>query len=308
MISSPLELRHLRTLKAISHTGSLSRAADFLCLTQSAVSHQIKSLEDFYGEELVYKQGGQSRFTVLGQRLLQLATEVLQHVDLAQLEIQKLKQGAGGPLRVAVECHTCFDWLMPSMDVYRSRWPEVELDIVSGFHADPVGLLHQGLAELAIVSEKCLEAGVDSFSLFRFEMVGVVPVDSELARKAYLQPEDFADYTLIAYPVPDEMLDVIKHFLAPAGVKPKRRSSELTIALLQLVASRRGICALPAWAVKSYVEKGYVAQVKLGKNGLLSTLYAAVPSNMAAKHYTTDFVEVMRDVCARDLDGIEILN
>lgn len=302
-----LEIRHLRTLRAIDQTGSISRAAEVLFITQSAVSHQIKALQDWYGEPLLYKKGGQTHFSPLGQRLLKLADNVLFEVDQAELELQKLRQGAGGPLRIAVECHTCFDWLMPSMDVYRIRWPDVELDIVSGFHADPVGLLHSGVAELAIVSEDPKEQGIEVFPLFRFEMVGVVPVGSRLAHKDYLRPSDFKGQTLLGYPVPDDMLDVIKHFLGPAGVQFSRRNSELTVALLQLVASKRGLSALPAWAVKAYVEKGYVAQVPLGRNGLKSTLYAALPEGLADKHYTLDFIHVMQEVCASHLDGIELL-
>ncbi|HEX4842141.1 MAG TPA: LysR family transcriptional regulator [Limnobacter sp.] len=307
MSKSILELRHLRTLQAIASTGSVSRAAEVLFITQSAVSHQVKALQDWYGEELLYKRGGNTHFSPLGQRLLQLADVVLAQVDLAELEIVQLRQGASGPLRVAVECHTCFDWLMPSMDVYRTRWPEVELDIVSGFHADPVGLLHRGDAELAIVSEDPAEEGVAVFPLFRYDMVGVVPVDSRLAQRSHLRPSDFKGQTLLSYPVPDDMLDVVKHFLKPAGVDYTRRNSELTIALLQLVASKRGLSALPAWAVKSYVDKGYVAQVPLGKHGLKSTLYAALPASLASKHYTLDFVDVMREVSARELEGIELL-
>ncbi|MCQ8896134.1 LysR family transcriptional regulator [Limnobacter humi] len=305
MYEAMLELRHLRTLKAIEETGSLSRAADVLCITQSAVSHQVKALEDWVGEELLYKQGGQTRFTVLGQTLLNLAHTVLAEVDSCELGIRQLKEGAGGPLRVAVECHTCFDWLMPAMDHYRSRWPEVELDIVSGFHADPVGLIHQSAAELAIVSEDGAEEGVTLFPLFKFEMVAVVPADSKLAERAYLRPSDFKNQTLITYPVPDDMLDVVRLFLKPAGVEPARRTSELTVALLQLVASRRGVSALPAWAVQSYVERGYVAQVRLGKHGLMSTLYAAVPKALAGKAYVLDFVHLVQDLCLRELPGVE---
>lgn len=304
MSKSLLEIRHLRTLLAIEETGSLSRAAEVLCITQSAVSHQVKALEDYYGEALLFKQAGQTRFSLTGQRLLELGRGVLTQFDQAELDIQQLKDGAGGPLRVAVECHTCFDWLMPSMDVYRQRWPEVELDIVSGFHSDPVALLHSGQAELAIVSDTCEEEGIVSRALFQFEMVGVVPVDSQLASKKYLLPDDFEGQTLLSYPVPDDMLDVIKHFLAPAGVKAKRRNSELTVALLQLVASGRGISALPAWAVKPYVERNYVAQVRLGKKGLTSRLYAALPQSLDHKPYTMDFIEVMKDTSAKHLQGI----
>jgi LysR family transcriptional regulator, regulator for metE and metH len=308
MSRSPLELRHLRSLLAIEQTGSLTKAAELMFVTQSAVSHQIKALEAFYGEGLLYRQEGKVCFSVVGQRLLELAHQVLPEIDQAELDLLKLKQGAAGPLRVAIECHTCFDWLMPSMDMYRTRWPEVELDIVSGFHADPVGLLHQGLAELAVVSEDAGEHGVRYVPLFQFDMVGVIPVDSELIKREFLQPEDFIDQTLISYPVPDDMLDVVKHFLAPAGVQPKRRSSELTVALLQLVASKRGLAALPAWAVKDYVAKGYVATRPLGKTGLRSKLYAAVPEALHEKSYVTDFVHVIRETCVRELDDIWLLN
>lgn len=71
------------------------------------------------------------------------------------------------------------------------------------------------------------------------------------------EAEDFANETLITYPVPDDMLDLLRKILLPKGIIPIRRTSELTIAIVQLVASKRGIAALPYWAVMPYVEKIY---------------------------------------------------
>lgn len=304
MPPSVLDLRHLRTLCAVEDTGSLSRAADLLCLTQSALSHQLRALESHYGEALMYRQGGQVRFTPTGTELLKLARAVLPMVDQTELTLSKLNSGASGPLRVVVECHTCFDWLMPAMDVYRQRWPDAELDIVSGFHADPVGLLHDGQAELAIVSESVDEPGVSVHPLFSFEMMAVVPAGSKLASRAWLKPSDFQEQTLITYPVPDDMLDVVRHFLKPAGVQPTRRTAQLTVALLQLVASNRGLSVLPVWAIDSHVRKGYVAQVRLGKRGLHSTLYAATPLSVGKRADVQDFLSLMRDHSLRNLPGV----
>ena len=141
MTTTALELRHLETLLALAECGSLSKAAERLCLTQSALSHQLKALETYYGSALVEKNVRPMRFTAIGQRLLELARGVLPQVAEAGRDVARLAQGHGGPLRIAVQCHNCFDWLMPAMDAYRSLWPEVELDIISGFtinHGFPI--------------------------------------------------------------------------------------------------------------------------------------------------------------------------
>ncbi|KQV91628.1 LysR family transcriptional regulator [Rhizobacter sp. Root1221] len=307
-MASPLELRHLKTFHALREAGNLSRAAQLLNLTQSALSYQIKLIEDHYGTPLFERKSNPVAFTVAGQRLLRLADAVLPQVDEAERDVSRLVSGAAGALRIAVECHTCFDWLMPAMDAFRARWPEVELDIVSGFQADPVGLLHQDRAELAIVSElDSAEAGVTFHPLFSFEIVALLPNGHALLGKPWLDAQDFAEQTLITYPVPDEMLDLVRRVLQPAGVTPPRRTSELTVAMLQLVASQRGFAALPLWAVKGYLDRGYVASQRIGAEGLTGRLYAATPARLAGLAYVADFVRVMRETSLRTLGGVTLL-
>jgi len=307
-MQSPLELRHLRTVLALREAGNLSRAAQLLNLTQSALSYQLKALEDHYGAALFERKSSPVSFGAAGQRLLRLADAVLPLVDEAERDVRRLVSGAAGTLRIAVECHTCFDWLMPAMDAFRVRWPEVELDIVSGFQADAVGLLHQDRAELAIVSEMDdAEASVLFNPLFSFEIVALLPKGHALLDKAWLAAADFADETLITYPVPDEMLDLVRRVLQPAGVAPPRRTSELTVAMLQLVASGRGFAALPLWAVKSYLDRGYVARQRIGAQGLTGRLYAATLRRSADRPYLADFVRVMRETSLLTLPGVTLL-
>lgn len=302
-----LELRHLRTMLALVDTGGVARAADRLFLTQSALSHQLKQLEDHFGLSLFERKSQPLKLTPAGQRLHELAAHVLPQIDDACRDLARIRDGAAGSLRVAVECHTCFDWLMPAMDEFRPRWPEVELDIVSGFHADPVGLIHQGEADVAVVSERDDKEPVHYFPLFRYEIVGLLANDHALTAKPYLDAADFADETLITYPVPDEMLDIIRQVLKPAGVQPKRRSSELTIAILQLVASRRGIAALPEWAVETYLQRQYVTARPITGKRLYGELYAAVPKGRAGLAYVEDFVDTVRATCASSLPGIALM-
>ncbi|MBI3145413.1 MAG: LysR family transcriptional regulator [Pseudogulbenkiania sp.] len=307
MNNSALEVRHLKTLLALAETGSVSQAARRVFLTQSALSHQLKQLEDHYGLALFERKTQPLRFTPAGERLLALAREVLGRVAAAERDLARIRQGEAGELRVAVECHTCFDWLMPAMDAFRSHWPAVELDIVSGFHADPVGLLLTRRADLAIVSEAEAQPGIVHQPLFAYEMVVIMAREHPLADKREWSADDFAAETLISYPVPDDMLDLIRKVLRPAGVNPARRTSELTVAIIQLVASRRGVAALPFWAVKPYLERGYVVARPIGRHGLQSELYAALREDDAQLAYMQDFFTTVRETSFATLPGLSVL-
>ena len=302
-----LELRHLKTLLALKETGSVSLAAKRVYLTQSALSHQIKLLEDQYGLPLFERKTQPLHFTPAGERLIQLANDILPKVIEAERDLARVKQGEAGELRIAVECHTCFDWLMPAMDLFRQHWPLVELDIVSGFHTDAVGLLLSHRADWAVVQEVEETPGIVYKPLFSYEMVGLCAKDHPLAAKEVWQAEDFIDQTLITYPVPDDMLDLLRKVLHPKGINPTRRTSELTIALIQLVASKRGVSALPFWAAKPYLDRGYIVARKITEQGLHSNLYAATRELDSQMAFVDDFYETVKAQSFSTLPELSIL-
>lgn len=306
-MESILELRHLRTLQALADTGSVSLAAKRVHLTQSALSHQLRLMESYFETPLFERKSSPILFTPAGEKLLQLARDILPQVAEAERSLKQIIQGEAGELRLAVECHTCFDWLMPAMGLFRPKWPLVELDIVSGFQADPVGLLLSRRADLAIVSEAVPTSGIVYRPLFAYEMVGICAPEHPLAHKEVWLAQDFVAETLITYPVPDDMLDLVRKVLKPAGVNPPRRNSELTIAIVQLVASRRGVAALPYWSVMPYVEKNYVVARKIGKQPLQSELYAAMREEDADKAYLNEFCDIVCGEAFATLPGLSVL-
>lgn len=301
-----LEVRHLRSLVALSETGRLAAAAERVHLTPSALTHQMRALEAHYGVTLYRRTPEGLRLTPAGERVLALARQTLALLGDAERDLQRMSGDTRGVLRIALECHTCFDWLMPVMDTFRRRWPEVEVDLVAGFHADPIKLLQSGQAELVIDSRSIKQAGLTSWPLFRFEIVTLLPLEHRLVARKRLNARDFAGETLITYPVPEERIDVIRRVLQPAGVAVERRTAELTVAILQLVASRRGIAALPSWGVQSYVEHDYVRAVPIGPKGLWSELHAVLPTHLAERAYMQDMAAIMREQCAR-LPAVEPL-
>jgi len=300
-----LELRHLRSVVAIAETGSISKAGKRLNLSQPALSHHMKALEDYLGTELFQRKSNPLRLSNSGQRLLTSAYEVEKLVMQCERDIARIADGKAGQLRIAVECHSCFDWLMPSMDAFREGWPEVEMDLVAGFQPDPVGLLVEDAADLVIVSQAKPRAGVKFHPLFRYEVLALLARHHPYTKKAYLTAKDFEKETLVTYPIPDERIDVIREILQPAGIDPPRRKTELTVAILQLVASHRAIAAMPGWAVQPYLEKSYVISRPIRKSGLFANLYAATTSERASSVYMIEFLDTMRRISFSTLKGIE---
>ena len=302
-----LEIRHLRTLVALAEAGNLSVAAKRVHLTQSALSHQLKALEGHYGATLFERNSHPLRLSPAGERLLDLARTTLAAVDTAERDLTRLKGGTAGEMRVVLECHTCFDWLMPVMDDFRRRWPEVEVDLVAGFHADPLELLRDGKADLVIGSPAGRNRSWATLPLFQFEILVVLPSEHRLRSRRQVEAADLAGETLITYPVPETRIDFIREVLRPAGVKLARRTAELTVAIVQLVASGRGIAALPNWGLKNYVDLEYVIAKRIGARGLWSNLHAIASRELASKPYFAEFASIVRTRCAADLDGIKLL-
>lgn len=301
-----LEIRHLMTLAAIADTGRLGAAAERVHLTQSALSHQVKVLESRYGPLFDRSRGGLA-FTATGLRLLELARQALPLLAEAERDLSRMKDDGAGELRIVLECHTCFDWLMPVMDAFRRRWPEVELDLVAGFHSNPLDLLRRGKADIVIGSPGAKRAGIAALPLFRFEILAVLPLDHSLVAKPFLSAKDFEGETLVTYPVPEERIDLLREVLRPAGIRVKRRTAELTVAILQLVASRRGVAALPNWGLQSYLEHDYVAAKRIGRRGLHSDLYAIGSGVLMQRPFARDFVALIRERCSASLEGIQLL-
>lgn len=301
-----LELRHLKTLQAIQQCGNLVEAAGRLCLTQSALSHQIKDLEQRMGMSLFIRKTRPLQFTTAGLKLLALAEELLPRVKAAELELLQLAGGQSGRLNIAIECHSCYQWLMPTIDQYRQHWPETEMDFATGFHFAPLPALARGQLDLVVTSDPLPLSGIEYIPLFRYEMLLAVAKKHPLKSKPFIHPEDIKPETLITYPVEQERLSIFRDFLDPDSIEPAAiRTAELTLMMLQLVASQRGVSALPNWALAEFLDKGHVAAVKLGEKGLWSTLYAAVRQEQTKQPYIAEFITTAKETCFATLSGVQ---
>ena len=290
-----LEFRHLRTIKAIHEEGGLARAADRLHITQSALSHQIKGLEDQAGLELFVRRSKPMRLSAAGMKLLRLAEEVLPRIAALEDEFDSLRKGKSGRLHIAIECHACFDWLLPVLEAFRVAWPDVDVDIRPGLQFEALPALLREEVDLVVSSDPEKLPGVDFSPLFDYEPVFVCAADHPLAAKPWIEAEDFADQALITYPVDRARLDVFSQLLFPAGVEPKSiRQVELSAVILLLVASGRGVSVLPDWVVRDSAKHPSLVTRRLTEKGITRRLYGATRAEDTAKPFMAQMLKLCR--------------
>lgn len=301
-----LEVRHLETLTAIREAGSLQDAAERLHVTQSALSHQLRDLEVRLKTPLLNRRTRPARLTTAGLRVLALADEVLPRIKSTERELQRLAAGRTGRLHLAIECHSCFQWLMPALDAFRHDWPDVALDLSAAFSFAPLPALVRGDLDVVITSDPQELEAVQYLPLFRYELVLAVSAANPLAQYKYIEPRQLADQVLITYPVEKQRLDIFTTFLDPADIEPAAiRKAELTPIIAQLVASQRGVAALPNWALTEYLNQGWLRICHLGEQGVWRTLYAAVRNDDVDAPYLQAFVAKAQEVCFKTLNGIK---
>ncbi|MFT5065358.1 MAG: LysR family transcriptional regulator for metE and metH [Reinekea sp.] len=295
-----IEFRHLRTIKAIHDTGGLARAADLLNMTQSALSHQIKGIEDQAGVALFARRTKPLRLSAAGIKMLAAAKKILPQMAALEADFAGLVSGKAGRMHIAIECHACFEWLFPVLEQFRKAWPEVDVDIRPGLAFDALPALRREEIDLVVSSDPEDLAETDFTPLFDYEPVFVASAAHPLAQKAVIEAEDFCDQTLITYPVDRARLDVFSQLLIPAKVEPAAvRQVELTAVILLLVASNRGVAVLPDWVVNQIKYNADYVTRPLTKGGMTRRLFAATRAEDTQRPFVAHLIRLARQEAVR---------
>ncbi|BFM21528.1 LysR family transcriptional regulator [Gilvimarinus japonicus] len=286
-----IERSHLAILRAVEQAGSLTAAAERLHLTQSALSHSIKKLEQQLGAPVWEREGRQLRPTQAGQYLLGLAGRLLPQLEHAEDVIARMAAGERGVLRIGMECHPCYQWLLKIVGPYLTAWPGVDVDVKQQFQFGGMAALFGHDIDLLVTPDPLHKPGVEFTPVFDYEQVLVVANHHPLAQQDFVRPEQLVGEVLISYPVPVERLDIFSHFMLPAGVAPRsHKTIETTDILLHTVAVGRGVAALPRWLVAEYAERLPIKAVSLGEQGIAKHIYVGVRTADRNTDYIDAFI------------------
>ncbi|MCY4744331.1 LysR family transcriptional regulator [Pelomonas sp. UHG3] len=290
-----LERAHLAIIREVDRQGSLTAAAGVLCLTQSALSHAMKKLEGQLGTDIWLREGRSLRLTQAGEYLLAVANRLLPQLDMAEQRVRQFAAGTRGALRIGMECHPCYQWLLKVVSPYLAAWPDVEVDVRQKFQFGGIAALFGHEIDLLVTPDPLHKPGLHYEPVFDYEQVLVVSGRHALAGAAHVLPAQLAEEVLITYPVAVERLDVYTQFLLPAGITPRQHKPiETTDIMLQMVASGRGVAALPRWLVQEYAARLDIVPVKLGEHGVAKQIYLGARASELQVDYLQAFIDLAR--------------
>lgn len=267
-----VEIKHLKAIQALADLGSVQGAASFLCVTQSALSHQLAQLERRLGQQVFIRKTQPVIFTACGQLLLDCAAKVLPQIK-ALNQLLKPESIEPGVLKLCVECHACFHWLMPAVRSFSSQFPECRIDWVAEIEHQAVEKLLHGELDVVLTSDKRPDDRLSYLPLFSMQLRALMSPQHPLAAKGWLDPADLQQQNLLGYPLPQSRQDVFRFFLAPLPFQGVQRQVSQASQILQLVAAEQGIAVLPDWMAEPFLQHGLIASRALGHSGLWRPMF-----------------------------------
>lgn len=287
-----LERHHLEALLAIKNTGTLTKAADAMHITQSALSHSFKKLEQRLGSPLWRKHGRRIELTAIGERILLSATDILTQFTRLEEDVKKMQSGFSGNLKIGIECYPCFSWLLKIIGPFMKQFPDIDVDVRNEFRFGGLAALQNHEIDLLITPDKLPATGIEYITAFSYELMLVTAKDSPLSLRPHVSPDDLENEVLLTYPVSVDRLDIFTQFLLPAeGHVKSHKTAENTELMLEMVVNNRGVASLPDWLVSESDYCSRVSMLKLGHKGIPRSTYFALNSGSERAQITQGFIE-----------------
>jgi LysR family transcriptional regulator, regulator for metE and metH len=290
-----LEVRHLRLIDAIVRENSITKASEKLNLTQSALSHQLRDIEEKLGTPLFHRVKKKLVLTRAGETALEAARIILPKLEQVEASITRDRNGEGGVLRLTTQCYTCYHWLPTLLAEYKRDFPKVDVKVVLDATRRPLEELRSGNIDVAITSDASQADDLAVYPLFTDELVLITPRDHLLGRKVHVLPEDFAGERLIIHNDPTSNF-FIRRFLQPAGITPHEVwQVQLTEAIVGMVKGGLGISVMADWALAPYKRERGICQVRLSRRGFTRQWSAVTINSGREPKYVRSFVELLID-------------
>jgi LysR family transcriptional regulator for metE and metH len=245
-----LEVRHLRLIQAIGRERSVTRAAPWLNLSQSALSHQLLNLERDLGAKLFHRVGKRMAPTTAGAALIETATEVLGRLVDAERAVRAPSE-ARASVRVAVGCFTYIQWIAPALAQFGAEQPSLDLQVSLGSTGDELQAVIADQADLAITSRAQSDERLDRRRLFSLDVAALIAVDHPLWRarpagRESLRWSDLHNERILIHDLSEGDVERLTSALTHER-PPEIWRVQLTEAIQELARAGQGVGVVTHW-------------------------------------------------------------
>jgi len=286
-----MELKHFRLIKTIVEEGNMANSSEKLFLTQSALSHQLREMEQQLGFKVFFRTRNNWELSEQGVELYRLAKDIFARMEEGFSQIKHINEGAKGKVRIGTECYSFYQGLPSFILKMAILYPQIEADLVLDATLQPIAKLLSFDIDIAIVSAKPGSNRVSCIELYEDEIVCLMHEEHIFADRTHLEAGDFVDMHVIIHSFPLETVSVFSHFLTPMHVTPKKISAiPFTSVSLEMVAVNMGVMCAPMWMLKTFKKSEQLISKPIGGNGLKRTQYLVYRTEDESKQYISDFI------------------
>jgi LysR family transcriptional regulator for metE and metH len=286
-----MELKYFRLIKTITEEGSIANSTERLFLTQSALSHQLRELEERLGFKVFHRTRNKWKLTEEGSELYKLANKLFNSIDEGFTAIKHIKEGSKGSIKLSAECQSFFHSIPSFIQKMGILYPEIDIDVNLGATQQTISQVLSEDIDIAIVTSKPQSDELTSIPVFKDEIFAIMHKENPLNDLDYLDASHFANVHLLINSFPLDGVAVYDHFLKPNNINPIKISSiPFTEITLSMIYANMGIMCAPKWQLSPFKLSKELIFKRIGKNGLKRKHYLVVKKTHRNKKYIHDFI------------------
>lgn len=271
--------------------GSLANSSERLFLTQSALSHQLRDLEERLGFKVFYRTRNKWELTEEGNELYKLANKLFSSIDESFSNIQHMKDGSKGSIKLSAECQSFFHAIPSFIQKMGILYPEIGIEIALGATHQTISQVLSNEIDIAIVTSKPESDKLLTIPVFKDEIFVIMHEEHALNDLDYLEASHFESVHLLINSFPLEGVAVYEHFLKPNKINPKKITAiPFTEITLSMINANMGVMCAPKWQLEPFKPSKELISKRIGKNGLKRTHYLVVKKEKHNKKYIHDFI------------------
>ena len=303
----PLDSRQLQAFEELCSNGSFTETAKRLFLTQSAVSHSMKSLEKELGCQLLRRQGKKISLTEAGERLLRFTRPFLLEMERLRQEMRSFEKFGAGRIRLGAGDRACRYILPTILEEFKEKFPQCRFEIKTGDTPKCLQLLTLGEIDLAITLEPMRTTDIDFVPCFTDELLMVVPVDHPWAVSGQIDWNMMDAENLLIYNRDSYTFRILKDFFDKKRMKlssfTEIDDSEATKALIK---AGMGVGVLANWTVERECKEKKLISLGLGRKKLHRTWGISVRKGRKLNKAERIFIKVAEESGCRWMVGQSI--